>query len=63
MAATSLKTAGEAISDSLLMVMVLNGLPSEFNTFTTVVTQKEQQMSFTDFKVSFRSFEETEKCQ
>ena len=62
-AANSLKTAGETISDSLLMVNVVKGLPSEFKTFNTVVTQREKKMNFTDFKVSLRRFEETEKCQ
>ena len=43
--------------------MVLKGLPAQYKTFTTVITQKENEMSFTEFKVAFRSFEETEKCQ
>ena len=62
-AATSLKSAGEEISDSLLVAMVLKDLPTQYNTFKTVVTQREREMSFTEFKVSLRSFEETEKCQ
>ena len=62
-AATSLKSAGEEISDSLLVAMVLKGLPMQYNTFKTVVTQSERDMSFTEFKVALRSFEETEKCQ
>ena len=39
-AATSLKVAGEIISDSLLVAMVLKGLPNRFNAFNTVVVQK-----------------------
>ena len=35
----------------------------QYNTFKTVVTQREREMSFTEFKVALRSFEETEKCQ
>ena len=62
-AATSMKSAGEEISDSLLVAMVLKGLPTQYNTFKTVVTQREREMSFTEFKVALRSFEETEKCQ
>ena len=62
-AATSLKTAGETISDSLLVAMVLKGLPVEYKTFSTVVAQKDKIMSFSEFKVALRSFEETEKCQ
>ena len=62
-AAMSLKSAGEEISDSLLVAMVLKGLPTQYNMFKTVVTQREREMSFTEFKVALRSFEETEKCQ
>ena len=61
--ATSLKYAGEEISDSLLVAMVLKGQPTQYNTFKTVVTQRERDMSFTEFKVALRSFDETEKCQ
>ncbi|KAK3892692.1 hypothetical protein Pcinc_003484 [Petrolisthes cinctipes] len=62
-AATSLKTAGETISDSLLIAMMLIGLPPSYKTFCTVITQKEKIMTFAEFKVAFRSFEESEKCQ
>ncbi|GFR58842.1 CCHC-type zinc finger, nucleic acid binding protein a [Elysia marginata] len=62
-ACASLKNAGEAISDSLLIAMTLKGLPSHFKSFTTVVTQKEQQqrMTFTNFKIALRNYEDTEK--
>ena len=61
-AATSLKTERETISDSLLIAMILKGLPqTRFKSFSTVVTQKDKQMSFGEFKVAQRSFEETKK--
>ena len=60
-AATSLKSAAEEISDSLLVAMVLKALPTQYNTLKTVVTQREREMSFTEFKVALRSFEEM--CQ
>ena len=61
-AATSLKTAGETISDSLLIAMILKGLPrTRFKSSPKVVTQKDKEMSFGEFKVALRSFEETEK--
>ena len=60
-AATSLKSAGEVISDSLLIAMILKGLPSEYKTLCTVITQKYKELTFAEFKVAFRSFEETEK--
>ena len=61
-AATSLKTAGETFSESLLIAMILKGLPPEYKTFSTVVTQKETPQTFTEFKIALRTFEETEKC-
>ena len=60
-AATSLKTAGEVVSDSLLIAMLLKGLPSEFRPFSTVITQKDKALTFSEFKVALRSYEETEK--
>ena len=61
-AATSLKSAGEQISDSLLIAMIIKGLPSEeYKPFSTVVTQKDKDLSFGEFKVSPRSFEATQK--
>ena len=59
---TSLKSAGETISDNLLIAMVLKGLPPEFKPFSTVVTQKDRDQTFTEFKVALRSFEDTEKA-
>ena len=63
-AAASLKSAGETVSDSLLIAMVLKGLPVEYKTFSAIVTQrdeKEDKMKFQEFKVALRSYEETEK--
>ena len=45
-AAVCLKNAGEAISDSLLIAMILKGLPSEYKTFSTVITQKDTNNRF-----------------
>ena len=50
-----LKQAGEKVSDSLLVDMILKGLPQEYNTFITIVTQKEPVMSFSEFKVTLQS--------
>lgn len=59
----SLTNAGETIQESLLIAMVLKGLPKEFQAFTTVITQRETPMTFSDFKVALRNFEDTEKIQ
>ena len=62
-AATSLKTAGEVISDSLLMAMCLKGLPNKYNSFATVITQKDDKIDFVKFKSALRSFEESENSR
>ena len=59
-ASESLKTAGETISDSLLIAMILKGLPLEYKTFCTVITQRKEAMTFKEFKIALRSCEETE---
>ena len=61
-AATSLKAAGEVISDGLLVAMTLKGLPTSYRTFATIVMQKETPMTFSEFKVALRNHEENERC-
>ena len=58
-AAAALKNSGETVGNSLLIAMILKGLPSNFNTFKTVTTQKDPQPTFQQFKVSLRAFEES----
>lgn len=59
--ATALKNAGEVISDGLLVAMCLKGLPAEYATFSTVITQREDDVTFVEFKSALKSFEETMK--
>ncbi len=61
--ATSLKTAGEAVSDSLLIAMVMKGLPEGFNNFITVVTQSAKDYTFLEFKAAIRNYSENEKSR
>ena len=61
--ATSLKSAGETISDSLLIAMVLKGLPEQFTAFSTVVMQKDKEPKFTEFKSLLRSYEESQRSR
>ena len=63
-ASAALKAAEEVVSDGLLVAMALKGLPVRYKTFGTVVTQREKAMTFAEFKIALRNFEETEKsCQ
>ncbi|GFO24985.1 CCHC-type Zinc finger, nucleic acid binding protein a [Plakobranchus ocellatus] len=41
-AVSCLRDAGEHFSDSLLIVMVLKGLPSDYHPFVTVITQRDK---------------------
>lgn len=60
-AVAALKNAGETVGDALLIAMVLKGLPQDFKAFNTVITQKDKQPSYPEFKVALRAFEENEK--
>ena len=62
-AASALRNAKEEVSDSLLVAMVLKGLPDSYQSFTTVITQSDKKQSFSDFKVALRSYEETENAR
>ena len=57
----ALKNAGEEVGDSLLIAMILKGLLPKFKALNTVITQKDKQPTYSEFKVSLRAFEENEK--
>ncbi|ELT98103.1 hypothetical protein CAPTEDRAFT_207765 [Capitella teleta] len=65
--AAALRDTGEVISDSLLIAIVLKGLPTDYRPFSVAVSQRdlitEGEMTFTEFKAMLRinsSYEETE---
>ena len=60
-AAAALRMAGEVVSDGLLQSMVLNGLPNSYNGFEDIITQREKVMTFADFKVAIRNYEENRR--
>ena len=62
-AAAALNNAGEKVSDGLLIAMCLKGLPGSYTPFITVITQRTDEQTFAEFKVSLRSFEETMNAQ
>ena len=62
--ASDLKTANQTVDDSLLIAMVLKGLPVQYKPFEVVITQNvTDELTFHDFKVALRSFEDTEKAR
>jgi len=62
-AATCLRSVKEEVSDSLLIAMVLKGLPDDYKAFVAVTTQAENVDDFVKFKTSLRHFEETENSR
>ena len=61
-ASTSLKTVVKMLIYDLLIEMVLKGL-AEFKAFSTVIVQKEKQVTFSEFKIALRNFEDMEKSR
>ena len=58
--ASSLSGAGETISDSLIIAMILKGLPQSYNAFVAVVTQSEETYNdFARFKIALKNYEDT----
>ena len=58
---TTLKSAEDTISYCLLVAMVLKGLPENFKTFSTVITQREAQITFAEVKTALQHVDNTEK--
>ena len=61
--ASNLKAAHETISDSLLVAMVMKGLPSTFDSFIVFVTQSAKDYTFPELKLAIRDFSQNEKCR
>ena len=62
---TGLKQAGEKFSDNLLIAAILKGLPQEYEPFDVYVNQttRDKKISFMDFKVMIRNFEENNNAR
>ena len=62
-AVSALRNAGETVSDSLLIAMVLKGLPRGYKPFEVVITQRHDVVTFSEFKIALRNYEDTEKAR
>ena len=56
---TSLRDAGETMSDGLTIAMILNRLPDSFKPLAVHVTHNEDKITFTDFKRRIQINEES----
>ena len=62
--ASRLKKANETVSDSLLIAMVIKGLPDRYRSFNTVISQKDNDdLHFQKFKMAVCTYEENEKAR
>ena len=60
-AANALKDAGEDFKDLMLISVVMKGLPAVFEPFIVNMHTRGDDMTFSDFKVALRTFEENKK--
>ena len=59
-----LDEAGEKVSDSLLIAMLLKGLPESFKSFSTVIIQQDvDKLNFEMFKNSLKNYDENERAR
>ena len=59
-ASTGLRTAGEQITDNLIIAMLLKGLPESFKPFVVVHTQLDKVKTLSEFKASLTNYASTE---
>ena len=58
--ANALKTAGEIVSDALLVAMVLKGLPDDYRAFVAVINQSDTVQNFQKFKQALKKLRRKE---
>ena len=59
-ASTGLRSAGETITDNLVIAMILKGLPEAFKPFVVVHTQLDKYKTLTEFKAALTNYANTE---
>jgi hypothetical protein len=62
-AATGLNSAGEQISDNLIIAMLLKGLPEEYKPFVVVHMQLDKQKTLIEFKAALHNYANTENLK
>ena len=62
-AATGLRSAGETISDNLIIAMIVKGLPDAYKPFVVIHTQLDQAKSLTEFKAAVHNYANTESVR
>ena len=59
-AATGLRSAGETITDNLVIAMLLKGLPEAYKPFVVVHTQLDKYKTLVEFKAALTNYANTE---
>ena len=59
----ALTQAGETLSDGPLVAMALKGLPVSYSAFSTVITKKDNDVTFSNYKNALKAYKETEKSR
>ena len=60
---TNLKSCNETVSDSMLIAMVMRGLPESYSSFIVVITQSSKEYTFLEFKAAIHNFNENMKSR
>lgn len=61
--AAGLRSAGETISDNLIIAMIMKGLPPSYQPFVVVHTQLDKNQTFTEFKAALTNFDHSESAR
>ena len=60
---TNLKSCNETVSDSMLIAMVMRGLPESYSSFIVVITQSSKEYTFLEFKAAIHNFNKNMKSR
>ena len=59
----NLNSCNEIVSDTMLIAMVMRGLPESYSSFIVVITQSSKEYTFLEFKAAIHNFNENIKSR
>ena len=60
---TNLKSCNDTVSDSMLIAMVMQGLPETYSSFIVLITQSSKEYTFLEFKATIHNFNKNMKSR